>query len=156
MDVSYISPCMHIFRGGISVYFGYQLACKVYWHDRISADSIGRYIGSDEPISVIGISVKSHRYANPGVVHILGGICPRSDPDISPVGYYLDRVWVHCALIGEFTVSIDKFANMDTTFVASRGSRQEIFANFWLEELLSFKTLHVAFVKLAVWKTVHD
>ena len=31
----------------------------------ISADSIDRYIGSVLPISVIAISVKSHRYANP-------------------------------------------------------------------------------------------
>ena len=55
MDISHkggISPCIIIFRDGIS-------------DGRISADIIGRYIGSDEPISVIGISVKSHRYANP-------------------------------------------------------------------------------------------
>ena len=57
MDISHkggISPCMFIFRDGIT-------------DDRVSADIIGRYIGSNEPIfSVISISVKSHRYANPG------------------------------------------------------------------------------------------
>ena len=33
---------------------------------RISADTIGRYIGNDNSISVYLLSVKFHRYANPG------------------------------------------------------------------------------------------
>ncbi len=33
---------------------------------RISADTIGRYIGGDKSISAYRLSVKFHRYANPG------------------------------------------------------------------------------------------
>ncbi len=38
------------------------------YKDEISADNIGRYIGYDLLISVISVSVKFNRYANPACI----------------------------------------------------------------------------------------
>ncbi len=52
--------------------------CIATYKARISADSIGRYIGYDKSISAYRLSVKFHRYANPGC-HI-GYISPTYIP----------------------------------------------------------------------------
>ncbi len=60
----------------------------------ISADTIGRYIGYDKSISAYRLSVKFHRYANPGSRSPSRPIEQKAIPYL--VGYGSQYMYMHC------------------------------------------------------------